>query len=115
MCASIRRLLPAGENCLTVDAVKVAHHGSRHNISLEFLKLVNATHFLFSTDGGGKNHHPNKPVVEAIVKTMKSPTLWFNYRSPESEPWERLAEARGAQFVACYPANVHDGIQLKLL
>lgn len=114
VCASIRRLLKPGEKRLTVDAVKVAHHGSRHNMSPQFLELVEAKHFLFSSDGGGKNRHPNEPVVEAIVTAMNAPTLWFNYRSVESAPWEAKSKKPGATFTTRYPAT-GAGITLDLL
>jgi hypothetical protein len=113
VCASIRRLLAPGVPRLQVDAVKVAHHGSRHNMSPEFLELVEARHFLFSSDGGGKNHHPNEVVVQAIVTSMKSPTLWFNYRSAESTPWEARSKAPGATFATRY-ADTGAGITIDL-
>jgi hypothetical protein len=112
VCASIRRLLAPGQRRLTVDAVMVAHHGSRHNMTREFLELVDARHFLFCSDGGGKNHHPNEPVVRAIITAMNKPSLWFNYRSIESDPWEAGA---GATYTTHYPARGTSGITLDLL
>ena len=111
---SIRRLLPPSGTRLKVDAVKVAHHGSRHNMSAEFLELVDADHFLFSSDGGGKNHHPTPPVVQAIVTAMNAPTLWFNYRSVESDPWEAKSKSAGAMFKTRYPPPGAAGITLDL-
>jgi beta-lactamase superfamily II metal-dependent hydrolase len=114
VCTSIRRLLPDPHGRLRVDAVKMAHHGSRNNLTPEFLALVDAEHFLFSTNGD-RFSHPDRDAVEAvIVGATRRPTLWFNYRSPYTEIWEAGDAGAGAPYVPRYPDRGVDGLAVAL-
>lgn len=56
------------ENKLEVDFVKVAHHGSKFNISNEMLDLIKCRNFIISTDGGqGDSYHPNREALANII------------------------------------------------
>ena len=115
VCASIRRLLPPGQDVLRVDAVKLAHHGSRNNLTPEFLQLVDAGHFLFSSNGD-KFKHPDAQAVEAVIAGARhKPTLWFNYRTPFTERWEAASKVPGAAYATRYPPPGEEGITLALL
>jgi hypothetical protein len=114
VCASLRRLLPRSGGQLKVDAVKMAHHGSVNNFTQEFLELVDAEHFLFSTSGQ-RFQHPDAETVEAvIVGATQRPTLWFNYRSDYTQRWERGADARAARYSVRYPAPGAEGVLVPL-
>jgi len=114
VCASIRKLLAPGQNCLRVNAVKMAHHGSRNNFTPEFLELVDAEHFLFSSNGD-KFKHPDAQAVEAVIAgARRKPTLWFNYRTPFTERWEAGSLAAGARYTTRYPEPGGEGIALSL-
>jgi hypothetical protein len=84
VCASIRRLLAERSlERLRVDAVKVAHHGSKGNTSDELMALVESPRYLFSTNGA---HLATRPrAVQRIIdrSTTLVPTLYFNYRTPQ--------------------------------
>lgn len=73
------------EKKLKVDFVKVAHHGSKYNISNDLLDLIDCQNYLISTDGGkGSTYHPNR---EALANVICHPSrnydevlhLHFNY------------------------------------
>jgi len=114
VCASIRRLLAPGQEFLTVDAVKLAHHGSRNNLTPEFLELVDAEHFLFSSNGD-KFSHPDAAAVQAVIDgARRKPTLWFNYRSDFTEGWEAASLAADARYATRYPDAGKEGITLCL-
>ena len=114
VCAALRRLGYSRENPLKVDAVKVSHHGSRNNLTQEFLGLVEAQHWLVSTNGD-LHDHPDKPAIEAIIEgSIKDPTIWFNYRSRFTEKWEKGAATPGARYRTRYPAKGKEGIVVKL-
>lgn len=88
--ASIKRLLvERGLDCLAVDAVKVAHHGSKANINDALLACIDSPNFLISTNGD-IFEHPDKEAVERIIarSVHQPPTLYFNYRVASTEPWE---------------------------
>ena len=113
VCKSLEGLGYSKENPLRVDAVKVSHHGSRNNITPQFLELVDARHWLFSSNGD-RHDHPDKEAVEAVIQgARREPTLWFNYRSAFTEIWEAGAEPNG-RYRAKYPQNGKEGIVVKL-
>ncbi|MEO6721232.1 MAG: MBL fold metallo-hydrolase [Ferruginibacter sp.] len=72
---------------LHLDVLKVQHHGSEHNLSDDFCKVITATNYIFC--GNGENENPDLDVVRAIVKSRTTNpaitqqaknkfTLWFN-------------------------------------
>jgi metal-dependent hydrolase (beta-lactamase superfamily II) len=68
---------------LFFDAVKVSHHGSKHNTSNELLKLFIADKYIFSTSGRGKGFkHPDIETIFRIitVNTEREKKLIFNYK-----------------------------------
>jgi metal-dependent hydrolase (beta-lactamase superfamily II) len=110
ICQSLRKLIPAGQERLKVDAVKMSHHGSDHNISEELMNLIDAKHFLISTDGSIYKH-PDEAAIEAVITWSKrKPTLWFNYRSEYNAGWEEAPADVEKQFASKYPASNDDGI-----
>ena len=114
VCASLKHLGYSKEKPLRIDAVKVSHHGSKNNITEEFLELVDAKHWLFSSNGD-LHDHPDKEVVEAVIQgAIRKPTLWFNYRTRFTEKWEKGAGQPGARYSTKYPDNSEEGIIVKL-
>jgi hypothetical protein len=92
--ASIRRLLSSrGQAKLKVDAVKVAHHGSKNNTNDELLALLDCPTYLISTNGA-QFSHPDKACIARILKVGKPGTLVFNYRSEFTAPWLDAASQR---------------------
>ncbi|WP_066961029.1 ComEC/Rec2 family competence protein [Microbulbifer sp. Q7] len=65
-------------NPLKVDYVKLSHHGSRHNTSPQFLKLIESDNFILSTDGSAHSL-PHKLTLARIHKQFPNATIWFNY------------------------------------
>ena len=51
---------------LHVDVLKLPHHGSRHNISKEFLQAVTADQYVVSASG--RYHHPSHQTLEWIAE-----------------------------------------------
>lgn len=82
------------------DAVKIAHHGSARNTSLDLLKLVDSPHFFISTNGDGHDH-PDFAVLKAIVDRPAAfcRTLHFNYSTPTSGRLIAYQSEAGADFV----------------
>ncbi|MGE0729414.1 MAG: ComEC/Rec2 family competence protein [Acidimicrobiia bacterium] len=89
--ASIKRLLQLrSEPQLRVDAWKLAHHGSRYNITPELLQLIECDTYLVSTNGD-QFRHPDPGTIGLIAEHGASrgvkPTVLFNYRSATTEPF----------------------------
>ena len=77
-------------NKLKVDFVKVAHHGSRNNISNELLDMIDCNNYLISTNGGeAQTCHPDREALANILcheERGDSPVhLYFNYKIAEIE------------------------------
>jgi beta-lactamase superfamily II metal-dependent hydrolase len=99
---------------LHVDAIKLAHHGSRANVTREMLAEVTAEHFVFSTNGAYFKHPDGEAVARVILNGGK-PRLWFNHDTPQTRRWgtEELIGRYGHQ--AHYPPGDGIGVTLELL
>jgi beta-lactamase superfamily II metal-dependent hydrolase len=78
------------EGTIIFDLIKVAHHGSYGNISLELLNKTDSERYLISTNGQMHNH-PDKKTIAHIV-TRKSDfhrKLYFNYITANSKYFDR--------------------------
>jgi Predicted hydrolase (metallo-beta-lactamase superfamily) len=113
VCNSLERLGYSKEKPLVVNAVKVSHHGSKNNITPKFLELVDAEHWLFSSNGE-RHKHPDKEAIEAVIQgATRKPTLWFNYRSAFTEIWESDPRSNASYFTK-YPEEGKEGIEIEL-
>lgn len=63
-----------------LDLIKVPHHGSGRNISMDFLKKYRAHYYLISTDGS-IHRHPDAAVIAKIiaVNCEERKQIFFNY------------------------------------
>lgn len=114
VCASLKRLGATPQRPLKVDAVKMSHHGSKNNITPEFIELVDAKNWLVSSNGD-KFGHPDKEALQAVIEgSPRKPTLWFNYRSKFNGCWEAPSKKAGAKYATRYPAKNRRGIVVKL-
>jgi hypothetical protein len=100
---SIRKLLKErGERKLKVDAVKLAHHGSKKNITNELLGLLDTENFLISTNGS-QHGHPDAQAIARIVMHREGVRLHFNSASSFTMPWMSPALQRQHRFSTVYP------------
>ncbi|MEQ1727360.1 MAG: hypothetical protein ABL982_03185 [Vicinamibacterales bacterium] len=114
VCASLQRLGATEQTPLRIDAVKLSHHGSKHNITPEFLELVDAQHYLISSNGD-RFRHPDRDAIEAVIRgSQRKPTLWFNYRSDFTASWEAASQKLDARYETRYPAVGKEGIVVTL-
>jgi hypothetical protein len=52
---------------LHVDVLKVQHHGSSHNVTKKFARLVSADNYVFCANG--RNGNPDRPVIDIIYNS----------------------------------------------
>jgi hypothetical protein len=55
-------------NPISVDALKVSHHGSKHNTSQTLLSFINTQHFIISANGTNQYHFPTKQALAHIIR-----------------------------------------------
>jgi beta-lactamase superfamily II metal-dependent hydrolase len=86
---SLERLPSYDGSKIKIDLLKLSHHGSRNNTSVDLLKLLNCTHYFFSSSGQ-KFYHPDKETVARVLihgRGQRQPQLYFNYASKFNEAW----------------------------
>src|SRR5947209_5710227 len=82
--ASLRPLAIAEGGRFRIDALKVPHHGSSHNVSQDLLEVLSCPRYLFLTNGVHFSHPDPIAVARVIKFGGDEPELVFNYRSTES-------------------------------
>lgn len=60
------------------SAVKVSHHGSRNNTSLDLCRRIRSSRWLVSSNGA-QFGHPDAECLGRIVVTQSTPTFFLNY------------------------------------
>ncbi len=106
-----QRKQPGG---LSVDAIKLSHHGSKGNVTTELLRSVRADHYIVSTNGAIFKHPDDEAIARVVLNGGRRHSLWFNYRNDRSLRWadeERLAQ-HGCRVVL--PAVGQEGFTLPL-
>lgn len=113
LAASVRRL--AGDGRLRLDAFKVPHHGSAHNLSEELLSAIDCKRYLVSTNGAYFDHP--EPIAMARIIRFGGPEaeILFNYRTEETVRWDDQGLRARHRFEVRYPAADADGHQIVLL
>ncbi len=96
--AELRRT-HGGDNLKLFDAIKVSHHGSLRNTSVDLLSLIDAPLFLISTNGSGHDH----PDFEVLAEIVDRPAaferiIYFNYETPASTRLKAHVSRSGARF-----------------
>lgn len=116
--AALGRLGATAEKPSRMDALKLSHHGGRHNTSGALLDLLRCPTYLVSTDGSVYEHPEQESVARVIVHGRKAgpPTLCFNYRSEENQVWDDPARygSRGLGYKPRYPLGGEEGLPAEL-
>lgn len=81
------------------DAIKVSHHGSLHNTSVDLLSIADSPCFLISSDGT-RHGHPDFEVLAEIVDRPGpfKRHLFFNYETSASRQLEAHTSKSGTAF-----------------
>ena len=84
---------------LIFDAIKVSHHGSLRNTSVELLTVADSPCFLISSDGS-RHGHPDFEVLAEIVDRPApfERQLFFNYETAASKRLRTHSSKSGSAF-----------------
>jgi hypothetical protein len=115
--ASVRRLSRRlGEPRLRLDAVKISHHGSKGNTTASFLKLIECSRFLISTDGNLFGHPDDEAIARLLQHGGKPTQLYFNYYTEQTARWSSADLQRDLGYATHYPTTVPSaGVAVDLL
>ncbi len=103
-----------GSERLTVDAVKLPHHGSRANVTRALVAAVSARHYVVSSNGDHFRHPDDAALARVVTGAPRGATLWFNYRTPRTGRWEAPALRAAYGYRTRYPSGPEGGIALRL-
>ncbi len=65
-------------NPLNCKIVKLSHHGSMYNNSIELLSVINSDNYVISTNSD-IHGHPHKQMIARLIKMKGEPSIHFNY------------------------------------
>ena len=111
---ALSRLPGHGAGRLRLDAVKLSHHGSRGNTSLDLVRAVQCPNWLVSTNGKQFQHPDAEAIARVIAEGGHDVTLHFNYRTEHNNVWASAGLRRKHCYVARYPSDDRVGIRLDL-
>ncbi|SFO75620.1 Metal-dependent hydrolase, beta-lactamase superfamily II [Chitinophaga sp. YR627] len=66
------------QNPISVELVKLSHHGSKGNTNKELLSLIHSNHYIISTNGN-IHGHPDKQLLARLIKEKVGCQIYFNY------------------------------------
>jgi len=87
---------------------------SRANVTTSLLKIVQADHYIVSTNGAIFHHPDDEAISRVIVHGGRKPNLWFNFDNDRSRRW--ADPALRSQY-GCYvilPEGRQSGLTLAL-
>jgi hypothetical protein len=106
-----------GNSKLPITALKLPHHGSARNINEKLLSSIQCGYYLISTNGAGRQRHPDQQALLSILKySTVQPCLVFNYETGTTRQWgDRMYEVGDTGFQSyqtLYPADPSKGLAL---
>lgn len=104
-----------GDDELTVDAWKLAHHGSKKSTQDSVMEKVRSKHLLLSSNGK-RYKHPEEPVIAKLLKHNTPGMIFhFNYRTEFNEMWDDHGLKEKYNYEAVYPEKTDEpGIKISL-
>lgn len=99
---------------LSVDAVKMSHHGSANNVSKSLLNVLESPRYLVSTNGAGFYHPDREAIARAILWGGEDPTLHFNYATDLNRMWGAPELTARYDYEAVFPAEGGEGLRVSL-
>lgn len=106
---ALKRLGADDNNRFQLDVIKIPHHGSAGNLSIELLNLLRCPTFLVSTNGKKHGHPDRKSIARIVGAGIDKPQICFNYRTEITEFWDLRDRGQGIRYKACYPTSEADG------
>ena len=91
-----------GKEELWFEAVKVSHHGSKHNTSIDFNTKVNSAHYFVTGGKNGEGPHIEtiaKIAVKPLPEGVESRELHFNH-SRGIDFWNKMREEGATQLLS---------------
>jgi beta-lactamase superfamily II metal-dependent hydrolase len=100
---------------VSVDLVKLPHHSSQANVTREVIEVLNCTRFATSTSGAYYGH-PDPEAISRVLKFGSSghKTLYFNYASERTLPWDDAPLQEKYDYECIYPSTGNDKLVIDI-
>jgi beta-lactamase superfamily II metal-dependent hydrolase len=106
---SVAKLVGSQKCKLKLDAFKVPHHGSKHNINKKLLEKIDCRRYLLSTDGN-IHKHPDREAIARIAKFGgPKAELIFNYKTEFNGIWDESHLKQQYEYTTTYPGDKERG------
>jgi beta-lactamase superfamily II metal-dependent hydrolase len=99
---------------LSVNAIKLSHHGSRANVTVDLLRTVQAQHYIVSPNNTIFDHPDDEALARVLVHGGAQKTLWFNYGTERNRAWAAAALEGSFGYRSRYPEAGSSGVRLTL-
>lgn len=103
-----------GEQKLQLNVFKIAHHGSKYNLSNDLLALIDCHKYLVSTNGDYFNHPDVEAIARVITDGGDQPEIFFNYKTEQNCCWGETSLMRRYKYRAIYPKAGQSSVALDL-
>jgi beta-lactamase superfamily II metal-dependent hydrolase len=102
------------DNKISVNYVKLSHHGSSFNISEALIQMIDCKNYIISTDGS-KHQLPNKKTLSKILlnQTTNDVNFIFNYGNHITRNIFTLEEQNQFGFELTYPSDGENYYSIK--
>lgn len=98
---------------IKLDAYKVAHHGSKNNLTESLLQRIECCRYLFSSSGA-IYHHPDLEAVARVLKHSRRGgrpiELVFNYKTPFNSVWDSPELKQRWEYTTVFPMAGKPGV-----
>lgn len=113
--ASVDRLCRERQiDALEISALKLSHHGSRHNTDSKLLYKLKCGRYLISTNGKTNRHPDFEALARVIVDGGREPELIFNYDAEHILPWRDKKLRDAPKFRAIIGNGANGGVSIDL-
>jgi beta-lactamase superfamily II metal-dependent hydrolase len=96
-----------GRDKLSVNAWKLAHHGSKKSNLDQLMQKISTANMLISSDGSRYKHPDPECIARLITYNGPGLSFHFNYCSKRNETWKDVSLQRKHSFKAFYPKGDH--------
>ncbi len=87
-----------GEARPRIDLVKLSHHGSNANISMDMLGLIDCRRWLISTNGDNFAHPDDAAIAKVIISAGRPGDVLLQLPHRTYQPWAEHGPGVGATF-----------------
>jgi beta-lactamase superfamily II metal-dependent hydrolase len=104
-----------GKQRLSIDAWKLAHHGSKKSTHQNLMEKIDCQKIFISTDGK-RYGHPDAACIQQLLKGHSSDLhLFFNYRSEHNSEWDNETLKNKYNYRTSYPGQAGEtGITVEI-